>query len=425
MITSIMPLCKWGFFARSKDISILWEKLVQYHKDTGVTADGPYDVTTPEYNEIYDTYGQVLNQFQKESGFYDVFIICAKHGHIMYSAAREKDLGTNLGHGPYKESGLAKLRTKLIKSNEAVLVDFEPYVPSNNEPASFAGYPIRNENGGLLGMVAFQLPLDQINHIMQARHGMGKTGETYLVGPDKLMRSDSFLDPDNHSVIASFANPEKGSVDTEAVRETFAGKSGSKVITDYNGNQVLSCYDTIKIKDLTWAVIAEIDVAEAFSPIDEEGNEFYAKYIEMYGYYDLFLINPDGYVFYTAAKESDYQTNLVNGKFANSNLGKLARQVLNTKQFGMADFAPYVPSNNEPCSFIAQPVVHNGQAEIIVALQLSLDAINGIMQQRDGMGKTGETYLVGADKLMRSDSFLDPTNHSVKGSFANPLQGEC
>ena len=51
-------------------------------------------------------------------------------------------------------------------------------------------------------------------------------------------------------------------------------------------------------------------------------------------------------------------------------------------------------------------------------MQLSLNAINGVMQQRQGMGKTDETYLVGPDKLMRSDSYFDPVNHSVKAAFA-------
>ncbi|MCF6248152.1 MAG: methyl-accepting chemotaxis protein [Desulfobacula sp.] len=143
----------------------------------------------------------------------------------------------------------------------------------------------------------------------------------------------------------------------------------------------------------------------------------------MYGYYDLFLLNPDGYAFYTVAKESDYQTNLLTGKYSSSNLGQLVKQVVDTKQFGQADFAPYAPSNNEPCAFIAQPVINNGQVEIIVALQLSLGAINAIMQEREGLGKTGETYLIGSDYLMRSDSFLAPQSHSVKASFANPNTG--
>ncbi|NOX33457.1 MAG: methyl-accepting chemotaxis protein [Deltaproteobacteria bacterium] len=170
-------------------------------------------------------------------------------------------------------------------------------------------------------------------------------------------------------------------------------------------------------------MLAEIDVAEAFCPKDKQGKYFYEKYTKMYGYYDLFLINPDGNCFYTVAKEADYRTNFENGKYADSGLGRLFRKVKESKEYGMADFAPYAPSNGEPAAFIAQPVIHEGGVELVVALQLSLDSINNIMQQRDGMGKTGETYLVGSDKLMRSDSFLDPDAHSVKASFANPSAG--
>ena len=410
-------------FGRSADVNNLFQKLVRYHKDTGVTATGEYDVATPEYKKLYDEFAGELNRFYKDAGYYDIFIMCGKHGHVMYSAAKEKDLGTNLGHGPYRDSGLARLWEQVAKTGKPAVVDFAPYAPSNNEPCAFAGSPITDPSGKLIGVIAFQMPLDQINKITMERTGLGKTGETYLVGPDKLMRSDSFLDPQNHTVKASFANPGKGIVDTEAAREALAGKSGAKVINDYNGNPVLSVFAPLKIKGLHWAIICEMDVAEAFSPVDENGEAFFHKYKQMYGYYDLFLIDPNGYCFFTADKEADYQTNLVDGKYSNSNLGKLVRNVLNTKQYGMADFAPYAPSNNEPCAFVAQPVAHDGKVELIVALQLSLDAINNIMQQRDGMGETGETYLIGPDKLMRSDSFLDPQNHTVKASFANPGEG--
>jgi len=98
-------------------------------------------------------------------------------------------------------------------------------------------------------------------------------------------------------------------------------------------------------------------------------------------------------------------------------MGELTRRVLASKSFGIADFAPYAPSNGDPASFIAQPFLHNGEVEMIIGLQLSLGAINGIMQQREGLGKSGETYLVGSDHKMRSDSFLDPENFSVAGSF--------
>ena len=414
---------KMSMFAKSKDVSMLYDGLVVYHNDMNTPATGNYDVSTQKYQQIWETLGAPIKEFYEASGVYDVFLLCAKHGHVMYSAAKESDLGENIAHGKYKDSGLGNLWAKIVNSGKSSIVDMAPYAPSNGDPAMFAGYPIKNKSGSVTGIIAFQLPLVQINKVMTTRYGLGKTGESYLIGADKLMRSDSFLDPKNHTVKASFANQDKGRVDTEASQIALAGKSGQDVILDYNGNPVLSCYEPLNIMDLSWAIITEIDVAEAFSPQDAQGEYFFEKYAQIYGYYDLFLINSDGYCFFSAAKEADYQTNLANGKYADSGLGKLFRKLINSKEYGMADFAPYAPSNNEPAAFIAQPVLHEGEVEIVVALQLSLEAINGIMQQREGMGETGETYLVGPDKLMRSDSFLDPANHTVKASFANPSTG--
>ncbi|MEE8577993.1 MAG: methyl-accepting chemotaxis protein, partial [candidate division Zixibacteria bacterium] len=106
------------------------------------------------------------------------------------------------------------------------------------------------------------------NRIMSERSGMGRTGETYLIGPDCLMRSDSFLDPVGHSVVASFAGMvEKNGSDTEASRQALAGKSGTEIITDYRGNLALSAYAPVKVGDITWALLTEMDKSEAFAPI--------------------------------------------------------------------------------------------------------------------------------------------------------------
>lgn len=380
-------------------------------------------INSSQWKALAQKYDPRLKDIMADNGWYDIFLI-HKDGDIVYTVAREPDLGMNIPESELKVQGIGKAftRAKTMGKDEIAFADLAPYSPSGGAPAGFMMAQMNDEAGHLQGYVAFQIPLEHINKIMMIRNGMGKTGETYLVGQDGFMRSNSFLDPQGHSVDASFKNNTR--VDTEAVREALKGNENQKVIIDYNGNPVLSAWDRVDMgQGIYWAMISEIDVAEAFSPVDKNGKEFYAKYKELYGYYDLFLINPDGYVFYTVAKESDYQTNLLNGKYSATNLGKLTHQVIQSGQFGMADFEPYAPSNNDPSAFIAQPVIHNNQVEVIVALQLSLEAINHIMQQRDGMGKTGETYLVGSDHLMRSDSYLDPDNHSVKASFANPNSG--
>ena len=185
----------------------------------------------------------------------------------------------------------------------------------------------------------------------------------------------------------------------------------------------MSSWDFIELgSGVRWAIISEIDVAEAFNPKTANDDEFYQHYITQYGYYDLFLINPNGHIFYTVTKEADLNTNILNGQYAGSNLGQLIKEISQTNQYGFVDFSPYAPSNGDPAAFVAQPLLKsNGEVALYVALQLPLEGIQAIMGIREGMGETGESYLVGSDLRMRSNSFLDPKGRSVKASFAGSI----
>jgi methyl-accepting chemotaxis protein len=368
-----------------------------------------------------------LRDFTAEFGYYDLFFVEAESGKVVYSVFKELDYATSLKDGAYADTGIGrafKRAVTLENSNDYVFEDYSSYLPSYNAPAGFIASPIARK-GKTIGVLILQLPLDRITTIMSERAGMGETGETYLIGNDQLMRSDSYLDPEHHSVIASFRTPSNGKVETTAAEAALQGKTDSGVIMSYLGTPVLSAYTPLHALGTEWAIMSEIDVAEAFVPkIKGEETDYYNKYITEYGFYDIFLMNPDGYVFYTATREADYQTNMVSGPYSDSNLGLLMQQVLNTQQYGIADFSPYAPSNGEPAAFIANPIIQDGQVELVVALQLSLDDINAIMSQREGMGESGESYLIGPDLLMRSDSFLDPENHTVASSFRNPDLGK-
>ncbi|MDH5716457.1 MAG: methyl-accepting chemotaxis protein [Spirochaetia bacterium] len=266
---------KWitGFFDERKgdinvltgaeDIHLVIEELDPVFKKEGINS--------PKYRALEKIRSIWPQAYQKEYGYYDVFIINLE-GDVIYTNAKESDLGENLVKGKLRDSGLGKAFKQAMETGFG-FADFQPYAPSNNEPCSFIAARVKqhdHQGGGDLGVVALQLSLDAINAIMQERSGMGQTGETYLVGPNKRMRSDSYLDKEAHSVKASFAGTiEKNGVDTEASREAIAGKSGAKIIKDYNGNFVLSAYSPLNLYDqVTWAVIAEIDMAEVDLPVD-------------------------------------------------------------------------------------------------------------------------------------------------------------
>ncbi|MFT4928175.1 MAG: methyl-accepting chemotaxis protein, partial [Phenylobacterium sp.] len=156
---------------------------------------------------------------------------------------------------------------------------------------------------------------------------------------------------------------------------------------------------------------------ESVNQSAHDAQSYFDQYIKTYDYYDLFLINAQGDVFYTVTREADYQSNLRNGQYSDSGLGRLFAKVSDSGQFGMVDFSRYAPSNQDPASFIAYPLTIDSGETIILALQLSINKINTVMQLREGMGETGESLLVGSDYLMRSDSFFEPGKRSVIASF--------
>ncbi|WP_070962557.1 cache domain-containing protein [Vibrio sonorensis] len=217
------------------------------------------------YEYDSDRFHETMTVLNHELEFYDIFIVNPS-GDIVYTVARESDYQTNLLNGPYAASGLGKLFASIKQGADFAAQDFTPYAPSNNEPAAFIGEPITVD--GQTWMVATQMSIDGINSLMNLRSGMGETGETYLVGSDFRMRSDSYLDPEGHSIKASFAGTiEKNGVTSDAVKKALSGESGFEVVIDYNGNPVLSAYAPIEVYGFRWAVLAEIDEAEALIPV--------------------------------------------------------------------------------------------------------------------------------------------------------------
>ncbi len=213
---------------------------------------------TNSYISLHDQYFENFKFYIEQYGYYDIFFMDTENGDISFTVAKESDFGERVKN---VNSSLRDVWRIASSEGRVALSDTKPYPPSANAPAQFIAAPIWDA-GSIIGIVALQIPLEGITKIMGERSGMGESGETYLVGPDHLMRSNSFLDPANHSVSASFANPELGKVNTEATVDAFRGNKGMKIVYDYNGNPVLSAYTPVVIGDTTWALIAEIDEIE-------------------------------------------------------------------------------------------------------------------------------------------------------------------
>lgn len=69
----------------------MYKHVKKYHDEMKFTSDGPYNVSTDEYRKIYDEYGGYLSNYVKAYDYYDMFLICASHGHVMFTAGKESD----------------------------------------------------------------------------------------------------------------------------------------------------------------------------------------------------------------------------------------------------------------------------------------------------------------------------------------------
>src|SRR3990167_8272058 len=227
------------------------------------------DTATAEtrYNRIHARLHERLRHYVEKFGYYDAFIADASSGLLVYSVFKELDFATSLKNGPYTDTNLGKAFRKgiTLPPHTTTIADFENYRPSYDAPASFVAAPIVS-NGKTIALLMLQISINNINLIMTDRNSMGKTGESYLVGPDQLMRSDSFLSPQFRTVITSFRNPDKGKVNTLAAQRALAGESGVDTIVGYNGNAVVSAFSSVDLRDFHWTILAEQDVAEAFAP---------------------------------------------------------------------------------------------------------------------------------------------------------------
>ncbi|MEC8483324.1 MAG: methyl-accepting chemotaxis protein, partial [Pseudomonadota bacterium] len=241
----------------------------QYISNSSHPVGGKDNLLSDSGNTAYSSEHKRIHPYmrtiQQRFGFYDLFMVDMK-GSVVYTVFKELDFATNLKNGPYANSGLADAYNKALNlgPEQVNVTDFSLYVPSYDAPAGFISSPVY-ENGQKIGVMIAQFPIDELNAVMGERDGLGETGETYLVGKDGLMRSDSYLDPQNHSVLASFTHKETGRVNTEAVLSAQANETGTRIITDYNGNPVLSAFAPLSFAGLGWSILAEMDEAEAMS----------------------------------------------------------------------------------------------------------------------------------------------------------------
>lgn len=236
------------------------------------------------YSEMHGKYHPFYFNTQESFAYYDIFLFNTS-GDLIYSVFKELDFATNMIDGEYSNSGLAKsfVKAMSLPVGEATFVDYDPYEPSYGAPASFMDAPVYSGEE-IIGVLAFQMPLDKITDIVNARSGQGETGETYIIGADQRLRSDSYRDAENSTVAASFASDNPLAItQSKSVQLALSNKSGSSIIESYLGDDVISAYAPIQIQGQRWAIVSEKTNREAFATFNRFMNIAYLGLILLVG----------------------------------------------------------------------------------------------------------------------------------------------
>ena len=238
-----------------------------------------------QHEKFHPTFAKYLDKF----GYYDIFLVDIKTGNIVYSVFKELDFATSLRDGPYAATNFGKAFQEAAASeteDAVILKDMEPYYPSFEAPASFIASPIF-DGKEKVGVLVFQIPVEKINGITTnnkkwEEDGLGKTGETFIVGSDHKVRSvmRQFVENQEEFLASTEAlglspeaikymrlkettalNYEYGA---ESAQRALAGESGV-LEEDFNGTTFISAYTNLSVAGNKWAMISRVEKGEALS----------------------------------------------------------------------------------------------------------------------------------------------------------------
>src|SRR3989337_4458769 len=178
-------------------------------------------------------------------------------GIICFGVKRDEYIGTNLKTGKYNSFTIGEIFKEGL--NNIKFSDLT-WCEEAKDFIVMAAAPVYDLSNKLLGAVIVEMPYASIDIILSQRDGLGDTGEIYIVGDDHFMRSKSRFLSQNTIL--------KLEINTEATKDAFRGNTDVMTVKDYRNIPVVSAYTPLdNLRDVTWILLVEIDVKEAFYPV--------------------------------------------------------------------------------------------------------------------------------------------------------------
>lgn len=130
--------------------------------------------------------------------------------------------------------------------------------PITGKPSVTLATPLRSTDGVRQGLILADLNLERIDQIVRERTGLGKSGETNLVG--SLVTQNTFISKEDKINTQEFLT----GISSQGIDAAISGISGFGLYRNYAKVPVIGVYRWLNEQDL--ALLVEMQQAEAFTP---------------------------------------------------------------------------------------------------------------------------------------------------------------
>ncbi len=214
-------------------------------------------------------YSGMLENFCREYGYANLYLF-APSSYCFYAVDKNGIVKNKLLEEEYKETPLAEALRRSQKDKGFAFTDYELFAADGKEsyPYAFMVMPIVVKKD-IVMYLGLQLGTDLVNSMMAKGGSVENLVESYLVGLDGYMRSDTLLSPDEYGVASSFLNDATIGGITEKLTQ---GQSGAGIGTNYLGDKVISSYAVMDIFGNKWAVICDENYEHAMAASSKMDN---------------------------------------------------------------------------------------------------------------------------------------------------------
>jgi methyl-accepting chemotaxis protein len=189
---------------------------------------------------------------------YDDVLLLDEAGRIVYTAKKGSEFGQTIGTPETTGSGLDALleSLKTAGDRDVTFQDFAASTLSGSVPSAFIGTPILKKSNVAMdsaqqdirvGYAVIRVGPALLDQVLSDRHGLGKTGETFAVGKDGLIRTNAPL----------ATTPTAGKPASIMGIDASAASADTAAHLDRDGTAYFAAEAEVEFLGTPWKVFAE------------------------------------------------------------------------------------------------------------------------------------------------------------------------